>query len=65
MPLTSLELAKIQLLSITQLLTLKNWKHSPTIGGPRGREKFVHIKCYSSRQDVGDFINYVVLGILV
>ena len=46
--LTSFELAKIQLLSITLLLTSENWKHSPSVGGPGGKEKFVHIKCYSS-----------------
>lgn len=46
--LTSFELAKIQLLSITLLLTSENWKHSPRVEGPGGREKSVHIKCYSS-----------------
>lgn len=45
--LRSFELAKTQLLSITLLLTLENWKHSPPLGGPGGREKFVHIKRYS------------------
>lgn len=40
--LMSFELAKIQLLSVTLLLTSEKWKHSPSVGGP-GRQRNLYV----------------------